>query len=66
MTRQQISALQPIKPDQIQMLQRVFDRVAENRGVSQQSDDAANLASVIIDYYQHGIAEEDQLLRLMQ
>lgn len=56
-----INLLTPVEPDELQMLQRVFDQACATKAVQKRSRRAEELAATIITYYQHGIREERQL-----
>ena len=54
-----------IRPDELEMLQRVFDRVCERRGLTSDHAAAEIVAGRLIDLFQHGIRSERQLLTML-
>ncbi|KKX26173.1 hypothetical protein YH62_24065 [Rhizobium sp. LC145] len=60
-----VQLLQPIEPDQLEMLQRVFDRACEAKLASKRTVEATELAAQIISFYQHGVHGEHQLYVLV-
>lgn len=57
--------LQTIDPDELRLLQRVFDRACEAKLIQKGSDLAVDLAVQVINLYQHGVQEEHKLYLLV-
>lgn len=51
-----------IEPDELMMLQRVFDAVTERRGVTDDKAREVDLASTLIELFQSGVRCEAKLL----
>lgn len=51
-----------IEPDELTMLQRVFDAVSEQRGVEDDKAREVDLASTLIELFHNGIRCEAKLL----
>lgn len=49
-------------PSELQICQRVFDRLCEERKVDRSSSDAEDLAATIINAFGAGLADEEKLL----
>jgi hypothetical protein len=54
-----------ISPEELDMLQRVFDRICQQRGLTKQSREAASVAASLMALFQSGIRSEKQLLAMM-
>ena len=54
----------PILPDDVSMLQRVFDRACETRGIAKTETEATELAASLVEVFQHGVTDESRLLKL--
>jgi hypothetical protein len=65
MLKDHVRLLQGIDPDELSLLQRVFDRACEAKLVEKRSDLAVDLAAQIINLYQHGVRDEQQLLTMV-
>lgn len=49
-------------PSELQICQRVFDRLCAERRVERSSGDAEDLAVAVINVFNAGLADEDKLL----
>lgn len=54
-----------IPPNELEMLQRVFNRVCERRGMTSDHAAAKIVAGRLISLFQHGIRSERQLLTML-
>lgn len=57
--------LDPVEPDELAMLQRVFDQACKVRAFRKQTPEAVEVAGLILSLYQHGIHEERQLIAMV-
>lgn len=55
----------PIEPEELTILQEVFDKICERRGIRKNTEAAERAAADLIDLYQHGIRNERQLLVML-
>lgn len=60
-----VAILEPIEPEELDMLQRVFDNICEMRHFRKKTDEAVELAAMVMNLYQHGIRDEQQLLAMI-
>ncbi|MDR6820805.1 hypothetical protein J2X76_006005 [Neorhizobium sp. 2083] len=60
-----VQVLDPIEPEEMEMLQRVFDQVCNVRGFRKQTPEAVDVARLIMNLYQHGIRLERQLIAMV-
>jgi hypothetical protein len=60
-----VHVLDPIEPDELSMLQRVFDQACKVRGIQKQTPEAVEVAILIISLYQHGVLNERQLIAMV-
>ena len=49
-------------PSELQICQRVFDRLCEERKVDRSSSDAEDIAAAVIHMFSGGLADEEKLL----
>jgi hypothetical protein len=54
-----------LAPDELAMLQRVFDTALARQGFARNSVEASLLASAIIELYVNGVREEDRLRQMI-
>ena len=54
-----------LSPSELARLQVVFDLACLRRNISIESKDAEDVAALLLDLYQHGIREEEQLLAML-
>lgn len=54
-----------LRPDQLAMLQRVFDRACASSGITKSSLRAEGLAATLFHLFQEGVDDEDKLNVLM-
>ncbi|MGN7293314.1 hypothetical protein [Rhizobium sp. SAFR-030] len=54
-----------LAPDELAMLQRVFDAALSRQGFARNSVEASLLASTIIELYVNGVREEDRLRQMI-
>jgi len=60
-----VQVLDPIEPEEMEMLQRVFDQVCNVRGFRKQTPEAVDVARLIMNLYQNGIHLERQLIAMV-
>lgn len=51
----------PMSPDELDMLQRVFERECELRSIGRNQQEGGDLAALIVALYQQGIQDEAAL-----
>jgi hypothetical protein len=56
----------PLRPEDLSMLQRIFDSEVDARHLRVNSEQAENLARKLIELFQSGIRREDALREHMQ
>jgi hypothetical protein len=56
----------PIDPVGLAMLQRIFDSACESRDIQKAGTDGENLAAALVQLYEQGIRQEDQLASLIR
>ena len=54
-----------IDPEELVLLQRVFDKVCVRRGVAKDTPEATGIAEILIGIFQSGIRAEEQLLAML-
>lgn len=54
-----------INPEELAMLQRVFDRICRQRSLPKQSREAVSVAASLMALFQSGIRGEKQLIAMM-
>ena len=59
------AAASAIEPNELQMLQRVFDLACQRRGIAKNTSKAQLLAADVIDLFQHGVRSEAQLIAML-
>lgn len=59
------TAAAAIEPNDLQMLQRVFDMACQRRGIAKNTSKARLLAADVIDLFQHGVRTEAQLIAML-
>jgi hypothetical protein len=52
-------------PQELAMLQRVFDFVCETRSLGRESSDATHVAAYLVDLYERGVRQERQLMAMV-
>jgi hypothetical protein len=65
MLKEHVELITPIDPDELAMMQRVFDHVCNVRQIQKRGHEATTLAASIVNMYQHGIRDERQLTLMM-
>ncbi len=60
-----VQVLDPVEPEEMEMLQRVFDQACNVRGFRKQTPEAVDLARLIMNLCQHGIRQERQLIAMV-
>ncbi len=65
MLREHTPSASALNPEDLSMLQQVFDRICDKRGIIKHTGRASDVAGDLIDLFQHGIRNEVQLLRLL-
>lgn len=51
----------PVGPDQLAMLQEVFDRTCDQHNIARRSPDAEALALILVNSMQKGLSEKEKL-----
>ncbi|MDO1582515.1 hypothetical protein [Rhizobium oryzicola] len=54
-----------IMPEELSMLQQLFETIANRRRLDKRSTQAVELAALIINLYEHGVRREEQLRALL-
>lgn len=54
-----------IDPEELVMLQRVFDELCAQRGITKSTPEAMGVAETLMDLFQSGIRTEEQLLAML-
>ena len=54
-----------ISPEELVMLQRVFDQACASRGLLKSSPEAMSVAEMLMDIFQSGIRAEQQLIAML-
>ncbi|CAN7623854.1 hypothetical protein [Neorhizobium sp. LjRoot104] len=60
-----VHVLDPIEPDELATLQRVFDQACKVRGFQKHTPEAVEIAILIVSLYQHGVLNERQLTAMV-
>lgn len=55
-----------LEPGELDLLQEVFDSVRKAKGIEIHSTDASNIAARIIELYQSGVRDREQLQHVAQ
>ncbi|WP_312366177.1 hypothetical protein [Ensifer sp.] len=55
-----------IEPDQMQIIQAVFDAVVAARGLDKKSDEAGALASRLVSLFQSGVHDREALQKMAE
>jgi hypothetical protein len=54
-----------VRPEQLNMLQRVFDRACEAAHIAKQTPQAEGLAATLFHLFKSGIEEEEKLIEML-
>jgi hypothetical protein len=54
-----------MEPDDLRMLRRVVEQICDRRGIIKDSERASDIATDVIDLFQHGVRLEAQLLAML-
>ncbi|MBY5878556.1 hypothetical protein ACC684_14760 [Rhizobium ruizarguesonis] len=56
----------PLDSRDLETCQRVFDKFSADYGVARNSDEAARMASIIIELYRQGVRDPDHLQSMVE
>ncbi len=56
---------QPLSPEDLNFCKATFDQICLEQGVDPETDEASDLAALVIELYRQGVRDHDQLAAMI-